>query len=89
MIMLGTKMIPIKTNYHAQGLLFKQVKDSKSLQLTASMNLKDATAKAQLQKSRDFDMNDPAILALQASMAQVKQQKEANSCVFMFCFQVK
>lgn len=75
------KVIPIKTNYHAQGLLFKRVKGSKSLQLTASLNLKDAAAKAQLAKSRDIDMSDPAILALQASMAQLKEQKDANQFV--------
>ena len=86
MITLGTRMVPLRTEYHAHGLIFKQARSSKSLQLAASMNLKDATAKAKLAKSRDIDMNDPAILALQASMAQVKEQKDANSFVYIFHF---
>ena len=61
-----------------------QSESSTKLQLLASLDLKDVSTRIKLAKSRDIDMNDPAILALQASMAQVKEQKDANQYAHNF-----
>lgn len=79
--MIDKKPYPLQTLYQPQSLLFKKSDDSKELQLIASLNLKDALARAKVATSVDIDFNDPAIMALQQSMAQAKEQKDANKSV--------
>ena len=79
--MIDKKVYPLQTLYQAQSLLFQKSDNSKELELTASLNLKDTLARVKMATSAEIDFNDPAIMALQQSMAQAKEQKDANKLV--------
>ncbi|MCJ1448693.1 MAG: hypothetical protein MMC23_009210 [Stictis urceolatum] len=73
---------PCQTVSRESCLLYQKPASSSNIQLRASLSLNDATA-TRATVAAMLNEDDPAILALQEDLANLKRQKESNTTVFV------